>query len=137
MINHIGSRTFKLTTCQTFHMRREYMRLWQRIKTICPYNYMDIPRLIWLKELFIMLETKNLATQFVNNSIHDIGLTNIFRMKELRDLFTLEAIGFFEWATTVEGWDFWNRFSAYAIDIWNIAYSCQDESHVVLRILKE
>ena len=118
-------------------MRREYMRLWQRIKKIHPYNYIDIPRLIWLKELFIMLEAKNLATQFVNNSIHDSGLVNIFRMEELSDPFMLESNGLFAWYPTVEGWDFWNRFSAYAIDIWNIAYSCQDESHVVLRILKE
>ena len=95
MIHHIGSHEIQLTTCQICHMRREYMRLSQRVKRILPYDYKYLPRLTWLKELFAMVEEKKLTAQFVNNAVRSRGLSNIFSMKDVNDPFTLDSIGFF------------------------------------------
>ena len=136
MIYNIGSYRVKLTMCQTFHMRREYMRLSQRVKRILPYDYKYLPRLIWLKELFAMLEEKKLTTQFVNNAVCSYGLSNIFRMGDVNDPFTFDEIGFFAWFPTNEGRDFWHDFSVYAINTWQEAYSFT-EGHYPLRILED
>lgn len=129
MIHHIGSHEIQLTTCQTCHMRREYMRLSQRVKRILPYDYKYLPRLTWLKELFVMLEEKKLAAQFVNNAVRSRGLSNIFSMKDVNDPFTLDGIGFFAWDPTKEGWDFWRDFSVYAINTWREAYSFKEGTY--------
>ena len=117
-------------------MRREYMRLSQRAKRILPYDYKYLPRLTWLKESFAMLEEKKLTAQFVNNAVRLRGLSNIFRMRDANDPFTLKGIGFFAWTPTEEGWDFWHDFSVYAINTWQEAYSFKG-GYYPLRISEE